>query len=279
MLGSALSEMGGALWEMEDELATAHAYQTDAEWTDFLRRVQHGDGEGDQGFYGLKGVDAINAREGVVGAVQEKYQELVESLNPRVRAATVRSMEARYQSFIKTANTFTAGQASVARSGAQASREKASILAAYYAIANGDNEEYNTQIAAVRAQIEESDRYRNATPMEQRAMMFGALENVTKRYIDHVKDTQGEEAAMIVLQAAYADASIGPSTFSDTRDVLLKVIANKGVSTNVDSMLFGSAPPAAGPAPTTAPTLSPNTAGNVFDAPVDSGSLPISGDY
>jgi hypothetical protein len=259
MLGSALSEMGGALWEMEDELATAHAYQVDAEWTDFLRRVQHGDGEGDQGFYGLKGVDAINAREGVVGTVQEKYRELVESLNPRVRAATVRSMEARYQSFIKTANTFTAGQATAARRGAAEARDRVSRLAAYDALAAGDIEGFDMQVAAIRAQIEEDPKYLAADEDGRRLMIWKQLEPLYKEYIDEVVRTDGASAALAVAEQGYSSGVIGPSTVMDARQKLGEAAevegalaaANAAINTGTLTMPTGTYSSGSGdPAPT-----------------------------
>lgn len=136
-LGRAFDDLGEAAWTYEDELATAHAYQVDAEFTDFMRVTMHGDGpegESNSGYLAMQGMDATNALGDVVERVRSRYSELVSSLNPRVRAATVRSLETRYQSFLGQANRHAEAQARAARAAA-ASRRTGAAAAAVQATA------------------------------------------------------------------------------------------------------------------------------------------------
>jgi len=131
-LGAALGELGDAAWTFEDEIATAHAYQTDAEWTDFLRVTMHGDGQEAQGYLATRHGDAVSGREGLLQSVQSRYREMVSALNPRVRAATVRSMESRYQTVIGQINRHAQSQARAATAAAS-SRRTGSARAAFEA--------------------------------------------------------------------------------------------------------------------------------------------------
>lgn len=236
MLGAALSDMGDAMWVMEDELATAHAYQVDAEWTDFLRQVQYGNGDG-TGYLNAKGFDAVNGRDGIVEQVQAKYRELVESLNPRVRPGAVRSMETRYQTFIKSVNTHSVSQASAARAAASSAREKVSALAAYDALAAGDIEGFQQQAAAIRASLMDDPAFARADEDGQRIMIWKKLEPLYKQYVDEVVRTQGAAAGLTAAEQAYADGNIGPSTVMDTRQRLEEAAEIEGALSSVDAAI------------------------------------------
>lgn len=253
MLGAAISELGEAAWVMEDELATAHAYQTDAEWTDFLRQVQYGDGGNTPGYLQMKGTDAINGRDGVVSAVEAKYRELVEGLNPRVRAGAVRSMEARYQTFIRSVNTHAASSASAARAGAAAAREKVSGLAAYEALANGDIPGFEQQAAAIRASIEEDPKYIAADEDARKLMVWKRLEPLYAERIDEAMRVGGASEAMAVANQARASGYIGPSTWMNLNQQLGPQLEIESAVASVESALsFGGGTPAPeAPAPAT----------------------------
>jgi hypothetical protein len=150
-LGDALGDLGEAAWTFEDEIATAHAYQIDTEFTQFLTTAMSGDGTENTGYLSQRGLDATGALPDLVESVRTRYQQMVQSLNPRVRPQTVRSMETRYQTFLRQANRHATAQASAGRAAAGAARANASRDAAIRAGIMGDTEAFTENLAAIEA--------------------------------------------------------------------------------------------------------------------------------
>lgn len=197
-LGEAMQDFGSAAWRVEEHIATAHAYQVDADWANFMRETMHGDGSDGSGYLNSRGMDAVNGREALLESVQARYAQMVESLNPLVRPATVRSLEARYQTFLGQVNNHAAAQARAATAGAAASRSAASREAAIRAGILGDTEGFEMNIAAIEATA--ADLY----PSDEDRQAAYIQENTTDAFravAQGIAEEQGMDAAWSFVEA------------------------------------------------------------------------------
>lgn len=195
-LGEAMQDFGQAAWSVEESIATAHAYQVDADWANFLRETMRGNGEEGTGYLNTRYGDAVNGRESVIEQVQARYSELVESINPLVRPGAVRSMESSYQTFLSQVNSHAEAQARAAASAGAASRRAAlQEMEREYAIAGltGDSEMMAHLDAAIAEEVEAMG-HTPGTPEFDRARR-AIVEAGTLALIEGVYNEQGPQAA------------------------------------------------------------------------------------
>ena len=260
LLGEGLQQAGDAAWTFEDEIATAHAYQTDAEWNDFLRVTMHGDGEGTPGYLNSEMGDAVGGREGMIEALNSRYQDLVSSLNPRVRPGAVRSMESRYQTVLNQINQHAETQArrstAAAASGRAASAAaamEADIHAHLVASLSGDSEELARLEASFRDAILESGIPEGTPEFDEEFRDYVSRGRQT--LIQNIEAEQGPQAARDVYESeGFASglrpeelmSVVGPmlnrATEADGRELTRRVFQE-----GVESAIRGAQPSVASP--------------------------------
>lgn len=197
-LADGLQAVGDAAWNAEDEIATAHAYQVDADFTDFMRITMDGDGEGAAGYLASRGMEAVAGRETVLEQVQSRYRQMVESLNPRVRPATVRSLETRYQAFLGQVNRHADAQRRAAVAAAGVRRDEASRNAAIRAGILGDMDGFNTALAAIEGTA--ADMYPN-DPAAQAAYVQEHASDAYRAVAQGIAEESGDSAAWDFVEA------------------------------------------------------------------------------
>ena len=192
-LAEGMGQIADAAWTFEDELATAHAYQVDTEFSNLLRETMDNP---ETGYRQTRGMAAVERGQQVLQDVQTRYREMVGHLNPRVREATLRSLESRWQTFVSAVQSHSTAQARAGVAGASRARISAATEDAAIAILNGDADAYANAELTVRATVEESAAYLAAEPAAQERMLREALSPLHTSVIDVVGAEQGARAAL-----------------------------------------------------------------------------------
>lgn len=195
-LAQGMTDIADAAWTFEDELATAHAYQVDTEFSTLLRETMDNP---ETGYRQTRGLTAVQRGQEVLQEVQQRYRAMITDLNPRVREATLRSMEGRWQTFVSAVQSHSRAQARAGAAAASRARIEAAQEDGIRAILAGDPAGYETAMGVVRATIEDSPAYQAADPAERDRLMRNATSDLHVATLDVVASEQGARAALAYL--------------------------------------------------------------------------------
>ena len=128
-LGQGLSDVGGMLFEWQDEVDTADAKAADSAYSDLIRQELYGD---QSGYMYSQGGDAMNRRAGVSERIETEQARILEELSPGARARAQSAFKARTQRAFQTIDQHANGQGRVYLDTAAEARITSSIQDAIY---------------------------------------------------------------------------------------------------------------------------------------------------